>query len=503
MLFNSVEFLLFFPAVVILYFSISYKYRWIILTAASYYFYMCWKAEYILLIIASTLINYYSGLAIEKSNPKKLKKTILIINLIINLGTLFAFKYLNFFSASVQKVLNLFNIFYNNPSLNILLPVGISFYTFIALSYIIDVYRGVRKAENHIGYFASYLSFFPQILAGPIARSTSLLPQFFEKHDFDSQRVSDGLKLMLWGFFKKIVIADRLAILVNQVYGNPQNHEGFTLLIATYFFAFQIYCDFSGYSDIAIGAAQVLGFRLMENFKRPYHATSISDFWNRWHISLSTWLRDYLFLPLAYYFTRKMPKKEYLNLKTDKLTYTFSALITFLLCGLWHGANWTFVVWGVIHGFYLIFAVWTKKITNKVYLFFKLKKGSTFRNLVDVFITFHLVLFAWIFFKANSLSDALYIITHIFPLNLNDFIAILNSTGATEAVFGLTKRGLLLAIISIVLMEVVHLMQLKGSVRNMLSRKPLIIRWAVYYLLIISIISFGEFNMQEFIYFQF
>lgn len=503
MLFNSYEFLIFFPVVVILYFLIPHRYRWIFLTAASYYFYMSWKAEYVILIIASTLVNFFSGLYIEKLANFKAKKNILLLNLLFNLGMLFAFKYLNFFSSSIQDLLSSINIFYEIPNIQLLLPVGISFYTFIALGYTIDVYKGIRKAENHLGYFAAYLSFFPQLLAGPIARSTSLLPQFSEKHDFDSRRVSDGLKLMLWGFFKKIVIADRLAILVNHVYNNPQNHEGVTLLLATYFFAVQIYCDFSGYSDIAIGAAQVLGFKLMENFKRPYYAASISDFWNRWHISLSTWLRDYLFLPLAYNFTRNMPRKNYLNMPTDKLTYTFATLITFLLCGLWHGASWTFIIWGAIHGFYLIFAVWTKKISNKLYLKFNMKKGSWVRKVFDVVFTFHLVLFAWIFFKANSFPDAFYIITHIFPLKLDEFIYILSSTGATEAALGLTKRGIILVIISIGILEFVHYLQSKGSVRSMLANKPIFVRWAIYYLLILSIISFGEFNMQEFIYFQF
>lgn len=473
------------------------------LLAASYYFYMCWKAEYVILILVSTMIDYYAGIKMEKSESIKSKRKYLLVSLICNLGLLFAFKYLNFFSESVQAILNNFDIFYASPTFKLLLPVGISFYTFSKLSYVIDVYRGSKKAEYHFGYFATYVAFFPQLLAGPIARATTLLPQFFEKHEFNSQRVSDGLKQMMWGFFKKVVIADRLAILVNQVYDNASNYEGVPLLLATYFFAFQIYCDFSGYSDIAIGAAKVMGFRLMDNFNRPYHAKSISEFWTRWHISLSTWLRDYLFLPISYSLTRKLNQKKYFNIRSDKIIYTIATIITFLLCGLWHGASWVFVLWGALHGFYLVFAVWTKKITTKLYTFLKLRKGTKARTFVDVFITFHLVLFAWIFFRANSLSDALYIITHIFPLNFHEFMAILTSTGATEAVLGLTKRGLILAIISIGVMEAIHFLQSKGSVGKILSQKPIAIRWAIYYLLIMSIISFGEFSMQEFIYFQF
>ncbi len=473
------------------------------LLAASYYFYMCWKAEYVILILVSTMIDYYAGIKMEKSDSIKYKRKYLLLSLICNLGLLFAFKYLNFFTESVQAFLNNFDIFYASPTFKLLLPVGISFYTFSKLSYVIDVYRGSKKAEYHFGYFATYVAFFPQLLAGPIARATMLLPQFFEKHEFNSQRISDGLKQIMWGFFKKVVIADRLAILVNQVYDNAGNYEGVTLLIATYFFAFQIYCDFSGYSDIAIGAAKVMGFKLMDNFNRPYHAKSISEFWTRWHISLSTWLRDYLFLPISYSLTRKLNQKKYFNIRSDKIIYTIATIITFLLCGLWHGASWVFVLWGALHGFYLVFAVWTKKIATKLYAFLKLKKGTKARTFVDVFITFHLVLFAWIFFRANSFNDAIYIISNIFPLRLDEFISLLSSTGAVETALGLTKRGIILAIISIVVMEVVHLLQRHRSIRSFLSDKPMLVRWAIYYILLIIIISFGEFNSKEFIYFQF
>lgn len=502
MLFNSIEFLFFFPTVVIIYFIIPERYRWVFLTVSSYYFYMCWKAEYILLIIGSTLINFYSGILIEKSVSQTSKRNVFLVNIIFNLGTLFAFKYLNLFSSSVQELLRLFNIFYEVPLINLLLPVGISFYTFIALSYSIDVYRGTRKAEHHLGYFAAYLSFFPQLLAGPIARSTNLLPQFSEKQEFDSQRVSDGLKLMLWGFFKKLVIADRLAILVNQVFNNPHNYEGFTLLLASYFFAVQIYCDFSGYSDIAIGAAKVMGFKLMENFKQPYYATSISDFWNRWHISLSTWLRDYLYLPLAYSLTRKFPNKKYFKIRSDKLIYTSATSITFLLCGLWHGASWTFVIWGAIHGFYLTFAVWTKKLSNKIYSLLRMKKESTFRNVVDIIITFHLVLFAWIFFRANSLNDAIYILNQIILIPpIESLKEIFNLNFGVN--IGLRKYDLFVVFYSIIIMETVHLMQRHNKIRNFFSNKPRFIRWAIYYFLIFSILLFGEFNLTEFIYLQF
>lgn len=426
----------------------------------------------------------------EKSETKKKRRKFLILSLLSNLGLLFTFKYYNFFSTSFVDVLNYYNIFLDSPTFKLLLPVGISFYTFQTMSYSIDVYRGEIKAQHHFGYFALYVTFFPQLVAGPIERSTNLMPQFFEKHDFDTKRASDGLKLMMWGFFKKVVIADRLAILVNQVYNNAESYEGFPLLLATYFFAFQIYCDFSGYTDIAIGAAQVMGFKLMDNFNRPYFSKSISEFWKRWHISLSTWFRDYVYIPLG-------------GNRASKWKWYFNLFFTFLISGLWHGANWTFVIWGAIHGFYLIFATWTKDIVNKIYKFLRLEKGTRLRKYVDVAITFHLVLFAWVFFRANSFNDAIYILSNIFPLNIKDFVSLLNSTGAVENALGLTKRGIVLALLSIGFMEFVHLFQRHRKMRSFLSDKPIVLRYAIYYAILIAIISFGEFSMQEFIYFQF
>lgn len=490
MLFNSIDFIVFFPIVVILYFLLPHKFRWIFLLGASYYFYMCWKAEYVILILASTMVDFFAGIKMEESKTRKQKKLFLLLSLCSNLGLLFTFKYFNFFSDSIQMGLEHFNLFVDSPSFRLLLPVGISFYTFQTLSYSIDVFKGKKKAERHLGYFAVYVSFFPQLVAGPIERSTRLLPQFFERHEFNSKNLSDGLKLMLWGFFKKVVIADRLAILVNQVYNHSELYEGMPLLVATYFFAFQIFCDFSGYSDIAIGAAQIMGFRLMKNFDRPYYSKSISEFWKRWHISLSTWFRDYLYIPLG-------------GNRVKKWRWYFNLFITFLVSGLWHGANWTFVIWGAIHGFYLVFAIWTKKFMTKIYDSLGLYKGSNLRKFVDVFITFHLVLLAWVFFRANSVHDAIHIIGNIFPLRLADFVKLIFSSGATETVLGLKNRELFLAVFSIIVMEFIHFLQRKRSITSILSQQPVIIRWLVYYALIIAIISFGEYSMQEFIYFQF
>ncbi len=344
MLFNSLQFLIFFPIVVSIFFLLPQKRRWILLLIASYYFYMCWKVEYIVLIIASTLIDYFVAKKMADLKEKVKRKKWLLISLLSNLGILFGFKYFNFVNANVQALFDNFNIFYGVPAFDVLLPVGISFYTFQTLSYTIDVYNGKTPVQNHLGIFAVYVSFFPQLVAGPIERSRHLLPQFYVEHKFSYDRIKYGLQQMLWGFFKKVVIADRLAIVVDGVYNNLDDYSGISLLIATIFFAFQIYCDFSGYSDIAIGSARVMGFELIDNFKRPYFSKSISEFWRRWHISLSTWFRDYLYIPLG-------------GNRVVKWRWYYNLFITFLVSGFWHGANWTFLVWGGLHGAYLIIAI--------------------------------------------------------------------------------------------------------------------------------------------------
>jgi len=482
MLFNSLQFLIFFPIVVIFYFTIPHKYRWVLLLLASYYFYMCWKAEYLILILVSTLIDYIAGLKMGKTTVKAERKVYLILSLLINLGLLFTFKYFNFFSESFRQVFQHFNIMYNVPSLKVLLPVGISFYTFQTLSYTIDVYRGKREPETHLGIFALYVSFFPQLVAGPIERSTRLLPQFYEKMEFDYQRVKDGLLLMAWGFFKKVVIADRLAILVNQVYNNPTDYSGFPLILATYFFAFQIYCDFSGYSDIAIGAAQVMGYRLMLNFNRPYFSKSISEFWKRWHISLSSWFRDYLYISLGGNRVKKW--RWYLNI-----------YIVFIISGLWHGANWTFIIWGSLHGFFLLFSTWTQKYRTALFNAVAPIRFEMIRKALRVFITFHLVLFSWIFFRANSLHEAFYIISHLFS-GLN--MSVLNT------ISGFGTPELMFVIGAIAVMEFIHMVQRKHGIRKLLEQQPLMIRWAIYYFLIMTILLFGAYDYSNaFIYFQF
>ncbi|MHC4167782.1 MAG: MBOAT family O-acyltransferase [Planctomycetota bacterium] len=494
MLFNSLHFLIFFPIVVIVYFSLPHKWRWMLLLAASYYFYMCWKVEYLLLIITSTLIDYSAGIMMGKTGRRSRRRKYLILSLCSNLGLLFAFKYFNFFNGSLDLLFRKFNLFYGIPAFNVLLPVGISFYTFQTLSYTIDVYRGHTKPEKHLGIFALYVAFFPQLVAGPIERSTRLLPQFLEKHDFDPALAASGLRQMMWGFFKKVVIADRLAMVVNHVYNNPADSQGIHFLVATVFFAFQIYCDFSGYSDIAIGAARVMGFDLMKNFNRPYYAKSISEFWKRWHISLSSWFRDYLYIPLGG--NRVAVSRWYLNI-----------FLVFLISGLWHGANWTFMAWGLLHGCYLICAVSTVNMRSSLVRAVRLDRLPALHRFMQVGTTFALVCFAWIFFRANSMSDALYIITHLFT-GVGDFIHSVVSldlsrlrTFNVELGIPVVEFGIALA--SIAFMEAIHFIQRRGNITHSFFAMPVPVRWAAYYSVIFAILFFGKFDTNEFIYFQF
>ena len=488
MLFNSLQFIIFFPIVIALYFLIPYKKRWILLLAASYYFYMCWKVDYIILIMASTIIDYICSNKMSKLNNQKRKKPWLIASIISNLSILFGFKYFNFFSENIQLVFNNYNIFYEMPFFNVLLPVGISFYTFQTLSYTIDVYNNKTPAQKHLGVFAVYVSFFPQLVAGPIERSNHLLPQFFKEHDFSYQRVRSGLEKMLWGFFKKIVIADNLAILVDGIYNNVDSYSGIALIIATIFFTFQIYCDFSGYSDIAIGTAKVMGFELRENFKRPYFSKSIREFWQRWHITLSTWFRDYVYISLG-------------GNRVIKWRWYYNILITFLLSGLWHGANWTFIIWGALHGFYLITALLLSKPKEKIFKIIK-NISPQLNKIMDVALTFILVAFAWIFFRANSLSDAIYVITNLF----GDYESIMNINSIKMQFrgIGLYTDDIIKNCILIIILITYSLYERGGNVWEKLSQKPRWYRWAIYYILIFGILFVAPHSaVNNFIYFQF
>jgi len=480
MLFNSFDFLIFFTVVVFFYFSIPQKYRWAFLLAASYFFYGYWHVGLLKLIITSTLVAYTTGLAIDRSKNQNRKKIFLSVSLVANLGLLFLYKYFNFFSSSLNVISDYIQLPHTFPMKDMVLPIGISFYTFQTLSYTIDVYRGDKKAEKHLGIFALYVSFFPQLVAGPIERSTNLLPQLFKKTHFDYKRVTDGLKLMLWGFFKKVVIADRLAIYVNAVYNNPDAYTGIPVILATYFFAFQIYCDFSGYSDIAIGAAKVMGYELTANFKRPYYSKSIREFWRRWHITLTTWFKDYLYISIG-------------GNRVSKWRWYGNIFLVFLVSGLWHGANWTFVLWGALHGFYMLFSIWTAGARHMLCERSGLINYPNMHRYIKIFITFHLALFAWVFFRSSNFSDALTILRSMFDFR-NGFLQV-------DAPMGWYELGA--AFVSIFIMESVHFLQRRRSMREFMSDRPIWLRWTVYYILMFYILLFGVFTEQQFIYFQF
>jgi D-alanyl-lipoteichoic acid acyltransferase DltB (MBOAT superfamily) len=487
MLFNSLQFLFFFIIVTVIYFAIPYRFRWILLLCASYYFYISWKPAYVILIVMTTLITYYAGIRMGKIGIKSKRKKILILSLFFNLGFLFVFKYYNFFNESLRAIFGHYNLFYEIPALNFLLPIGISFYTFKNLSYAIDVYRGDKTPEKHLGFFALYVAFFPQLLAGPIERATRFLPQLYEKFDFDYQRVTGGLRLMLWGFFQKMVIADNLAVLVDSIYNHPNHYQGLPLFLATFFFALQIYCDFSGYSDIAIGAAQVMGYKTMENFNRPYFSKSIAEFWRRWHISLSSWFRDYLYIPTGG--NRVSVPRWYLNL-----------FVVMLICGFWHGANWTFLVWGGLHGFYLIFSILTRSVRDHLVRTIGLDRVPKLHSYLKILVTFSLVCFAWIFFRADKISGAFNIISSLFAGWGRAFTV---ETLEKVPFWGPLKFELVVSLISIGILLSVHLMEQHGNVIGRFSEKPVWVRWPVYYFFLVAILLFGNFGSKQFIYFQF
>jgi len=483
MLFNSIDYLIFFPLVVALYFTIPVKWRWLLLLIASYFFYMSWKAEYAILILFTTLVDYFVALKMGQETSKKRKKTYLILSLLVNLGMLAGFKYLNFFADSVNMVFAEFNVAQPFSLFKILLPVGISFYIFQSLSYTIDVYRGYKKPEKHFGKFALYVSFFPQLVAGPIERSTSLLPQIHQPRPFDQQRLISGLKLMLWGYFKKLVIADRLGMFVSNVYENPTHHNGLPVILATVLFAFQLYCDFSGYTDIARGSARILGYELMINFNRPLIARSLRDFWNRWHISLTTWFRDYLLYALPYIKDKKIiQSKIYRNL-----------VITFLLMGLWHGAAWTFVIFGAFHGLMLVVESITEKPLNRFYAFSGINHFPGFKSTLGVIYTFTFLIFSLFFFRANSLSDSLLLLSNAF-----DFSNFRESIG-----YLLKDNELSFGILMVIGLLVVEQLHAKYDLVKVMAAKPIVIRWTVYAGFVFFVLLFGVLHQQKFIYFQF
>ena len=453
----------------------KHPYRWILLLVASCVFYMFFKPVYILILGFTIVIDYVAGIYIEKATDKKQKKKFLVLSIIANVGVLAIFKYYNFFNDNITSLASYMGFSNSIPYLNILLPIGLSFHTFQAMSYTIEVYRGNQKAERHFGLYALYVMFYPQLVAGPIERPQNILPQLHREKKFDYESAVIGLRLMLWGFFKKMVIADNLSIIVDNVYNNPSQQNGFTFLIATYFFTFQIYCDFSGYSDIALGSSKIMGFDLMKNFNIPYISKSIKEFWERWHISLSSWFRDYLYIPLG-------------GNRVKKSRWMLNLFIVFLVSGFWHGANWTFIVWGALHGTYLILEILLKPSTDKL-----IDTTSKFGKFISVIITFHLAMFAWIFFRANSIEAATFALKQIFT-NLFTSFSLTGTASAPLLIYTL--------FIAAALFYIVDFMKENKRIKEVFQSSSYL-RYAVYLFLIYSILLFGNTDKTQFIYFQF
>jgi alginate O-acetyltransferase complex protein AlgI len=479
MLFNSLEFAAFFPVVVALYFLLPQVARTPLLLVASSVFYMAFIPVYILILAVTIGIDYTAGVWIEVTTGRT-RRLLLVTSIVATCAVLFVFKYFYFFTDTFVVLFGLFGWQLPSPAVSIILPIGLSFHTFQSLSYVVEVYYGRQKAQRSFLTYATYVMFFPQLVAGPIERPQNLLHQFFEPHVFAYDRVASGLKRMAWGFFKKVVVADRLALYVNDVYASPSSFNGLQLTIATVFFAYQIYCDFSGYSDIAIGAARVMGFRLMENFRSPYHSHSIGEFWQRWHISLSTWFRDYVYIPLG---GNRVPVPR----------WYFNLLATFTISGLWHGAAWTFVIWGALNGMYLVVGLATKSARDRMWAFVGFAELGAARRAVGLLCTFALTCVAWVFFRAQSVPDACYILTHFWQgwdvsaLRTEQFLL----------------RQMPVALASLLCLEAVEWWHRRRRFTLTLSAQTMPVRWAVYVGCVLLVVLFGVYRETQFIYFQF
>ncbi len=485
MAFNSLTYLILLGVVIVLYYRLPQRFRWVLLLVASYIFYMAWKPALIVLIVFSTASNFLLARKIDQSRSRQQRKRLLLTSLFINFGLLFVFKYLVFFNNTFRW---LAGGHWPIPAFDLILPMGISFYTFQAAAYTIDVYRGRIRAERHYGIFSLFITFFPQLVAGPIERSENLLPQFYERHKFSADNLLSGGKILLWGFFKKVVIADRAAVLVNTVYNHIGDFGGPAIALATLLFAFQIYCDFSGYSDIAQGSARCLGFRLMDNFQKPYLSTSIREFWRRWHISLSGWFADYVYIPLG-------------GNRGGKARQCRNQLITFLVSGLWHGANWTFVLWGALHGLYQVVGTLTRPLRTRM----KQARGWGQSRLLACggwLLTFGLVTLAWVFFRANTIADAFTAYQGL----AHGWHLLLHRQSAYEILLslGLNLWEMLLLGVCLLILVINEALSRRQTVFGFWEERPWLPRVLFYAAIAILILLGGVFyDATAFIYFQF
>lgn len=487
MLFNSINFLIFLPIVFFLYWFVankSNKAQNILLLAASYFFYACWDWRFLFLLIFSTLLDYFTGLKMSLAENQKEKKFWFWLSIIINLGFLGTFKYFNFFAASFAAAIESVGLHINPWTINVILPVGISFYTFHGLSYVIDIYNGKIKAEKNFIDYGVFVSFFPLLVAGPIERATHLLPQIQQKRTFDYSKAVNGLRQILWGFFKKVVIADQCATYADMIFSHPDYYSGFTLVMGALFFTFQIYCDFSGYSDIALGTAKLFGIDLLRNFAFPYFSRDIAEFWRRWHISLSSWFRDYLYIPLG-------------GSKGGTLQKIRNTFVIFIVSGFWHGANWTFIAWGALNAIYFLPLLLTSSNRNHLEIVAKGKTFPSIKEFISILTTFSLTALAWIFFRSDNFSTALLFIKNLFT-------GLFVKTAYIQSIAFFNKQiGFYIVILLLIFLFIEWMgreQQFAIEKLGLKWKRP--IRLLFYYLIILTVIWFSG-KQQQFIYFQF
>lgn len=489
--FNSLKYFLFLPFVYLTFYFLGYRARWVALLAASFFFYAALNASYLLVVLMLVIITTYGfGIWLGQADTSKTKLYLLWGGIAANVLILFFMKYLPFISVNLKALVRLFSLNAHIQPIVAFVAIGVSYYIFQAISYLIDIYLGILKPERHLGYFALSLAFFPKLLQGPIERTGNLVPQLKVKYEFNYNNMRSGMLLLALGLLKKVVIADRLGLYVNAVYDNAHDFTGVPLLLATYAYAFQIYMDFSGYTDMALGSARLFNINLTQNFNSPYIATSIADFWRRWHISFSSWILDYIFKPL------QMQWRNWKNWGT-----AVALIVTFFISGIWHGASWGFVIWGLLHGVYLACSVFYRPFQKKLHKALGVEKTKLLK-IWQIFVTFNLVSFAWIFFRANNVHSATYIAKNIFTGLPDLFHNIVNNQSAVECL-GPNKKALFLSIIFIIFLEAISYFQRKIDIFYIFNQQPIYIRWIVYYGVIFTILFLGIFNNSQFIYAKF